>query len=156
MFADLLSMFFACLMVPWTWFNPEECVGYLNQLVELEQAYDSDWKITIDWFEYNSDANRVANFRYNNSNWDLDMIATFIAENWAFDKSKVSKTNDRWICQLHYNKTNAVWIDNPRRDDIMFQAEVCLDKWKAVPDPSKVWYGWKNRNKTKQRIRFIS
>ena len=84
------------------------------------------------------------------------MIATFIAENGAFDVNKVSKTNDRGLCMLHRNKTNRVWIENERWLDPMYQAEVCLDKWNAVPNPSKTWYGWNNREKQKKKIYYFN
>lgn len=84
------------------------------------------------------------------------MILTFIAENGAFDVNAISKTNDRGLCQLQYNRTNKVWIDDERWSDYMYQAKVCLEKWKAVPNPSKIWYGWKVRNRYKDRIYFIN
>ena len=56
---------------------------------------------------------------------------------------------------LHRNKTNRKWIEDERWSDPMYQAEVCIDKWNAVPNPSKVWYGWKNREKMKERIYFF-
>ena len=68
----------------------------------------------------------------------------------------MSRTNDYGLCQLHYNKTNARWIDDKRWSDPMFQAEACVDKWLAVPNPSKVWYGWKVRNKYRDRIYFFT
>lgn len=155
----MISLFLACIMQPV--FDPYECYGYLNEYV-IEQENSSwdeyelpDYRILIDWFPYDSDANKVANYWYEQSSWNLDMIATFIAENGWFDKLRVSKTNDYWLCQLHYNRTNAVRIDDPRWiEDIMFQAEVCMNKRNAVPNPAKVWYGWKNKEKTKQRIIF--
>lgn len=145
---SLIALFLQCISFTWLAFNAQQCANYLDYIVERE--------IRIDWFPIDSDANRVANYRYNNSSWNLDMIATFIAENGWFNKDLVSKTKDYWLCQLHYNKTNAVRIDDPQWNDIMFQAKVCLDKWNAVPNPSKVWYWWRAREKMKKRILSIN
>lgn len=134
------------------------CTSQLG-FIEVETTTEKNplwYVITIDWFPYDSDANKVANYRYENSSWDIDMIATFIAENWAFDVNKVSRTNNYWICQLQYNKTNKVWIDNEMRWDIMYQARICLEKRQAVPDPSKIWYWWNNREKQKSKILYIN
>lgn len=110
--------------------------------------------ITIEWFPYDSDANRVANYWYKESSWDVDMIATFMQEA-MFNKEAKSYAWAMWICQLMPNKTNLVWINDERWSDIMFQAQVCLEKWKAVPDPSKLWEGRRKRNKHKDKIKFI-
>lgn len=151
----LIQLFLSCLA---TW-TAMECAPMLNDIVaayEQEQMIENRYTIWVVWFPEDSLANEIVNYWYDQSNGNLDMIATFMAENWNFDPQKKSRTNDYWICQLHYNKTNARWIDDPRWSDPMYQAEVCLDKWNAVPNPSKVWYGRKNREKMKQRIYFFN
>ena len=157
----LVQMLLLC--ITGTGFNPEVCAEYLNQIVEYQEQIEREeceknncywYTIWIAWFPYDSDANKVANYRYDQSSWNIDMIATFMQE-WMFNKDAISKTKDYWICQLHYNKTNAKRIDDERWSDIMFQAEVCVDKWLAVPNPSKVWYGWKVRWKYKQQIYYF-
>ena len=137
-------------------FTPEPCVEILNQIVEERtmETNPNHYTIWIVWFPYNSDANEVANYWYDQSHWDLDMIATFIAEA-NFNKDAVGKAGEKWICQLLPNRTNNKWINDERWNDIMFQAEVCVDKRLAVPKPSKIRYGWKNREKMKKRIYFF-
>lgn len=156
----LVMALVSCLL----WPQPETCMPIINQIVEEVDRIEKEecekencywFTIGIVWFPYDSDANRVANYRYDQSNWNIDMIATFMAE-WMFNKDAISKTKDYWICQLHYNKTNAKWIDDERRSDIMYQADVCLDKWNAVPNPSKTWYGWNNREKQKKKIYYFN
>ena len=158
----LIMALVSCLLWPQ---QAEECMPIMNQIVEEQEIIEREeceknncywFTIGIVWFPYDSDANRVANYRYNQSSWNIDMIATFIAENGAFDVNKVSKTNDRGLCMLHRNKTNRVWIENERWLDPMYQAEVCLDKWNAVPNPSKTWYGWNNREKQKKKIYYFN
>lgn len=148
----LITLFLGCMTA--TWFNPENCFGILNQIVEVEEV--PHYTIWVVGYPEDSLANEIVNYRRDQSNGDMDMILTFIAENWAFDHTKVSKTNDRWLCQLHWNKTNRKWIEDERWSDPMYQAEVCVDKWLAVPNPSKVRYGWKVRNRYKDRIYFFN
>lgn len=145
----LVMQFIICVYNA-TWY--ESCVDILDQMVAEETV--PQYTIWVVWFPEDSIANDIVNYWYDQSSGNLDMIATFMAENWGFDVNKVSRTNDYGLCQLHYNRTNAVWIDDPRWSDPMYQAEVCLDKRKAVPNPSKVWYGWKNREKIKERIYY--
>lgn len=157
----LIMALVSCLLWPQ---QAEECMPIMNQIVEEEERIEKEeceknncywFTIGIVWFPYDSDANRVANYRYDQSSWNIDMIATFMAEG-MYNKDAISKTKDYWICQLHYNKTNAKWIDDERRSDIMYQADVCLDKWNAVPNPSKTWYGWNNREKQKKKIYYFN
>lgn len=149
----LIQMFLACLI---TW-EAMDCAELLNDIVAVSETESKtdNYTIWIVGYPLDSLANEIVNYWYNQSSGDLDMIYTFIAENWGFDVNKVSRTNDYWLCQLHYNRTNAVRINDERWSDPMYQAEVCLDKRKAVPNPSKVWYWWKNREKMKERIYYF-
>lgn len=128
---------------------------YTNGFVEktqrewltVERRYDTDPKeeveqvdpenplkfsVTIKWYDYDSLANRIASYWYDTTSWDIDMISTFMCENWAFNINSWSPTRDSWLCQLQYNKTNKVWIDDPRRKTWEFQAQICKDKRQAV------------------------
>ena len=148
----LILSFIMCVFSTWT--TPQDCAVILNDIATYEEYNPNGYVIGIDWYPYESDANRVANYWYQNSSWDIDMIATFIAEA-SFNKDAVWKAWERGICQLLPNRTNNKWINDERWSDIMFQAEVCLDKWKVVPKPSKIWY-WRNkREKYKQQIYYF-
>lgn len=148
----LISLFFGCVVA--TGFTPENCAVILNQIVEVEEVHD--YTIWVVGFPEDSLANEIVNYWRDQSNGDMDMILTFIAENGNFDATKVSKTNDRGLCQLHWNRTNRKRIEDERWSDPMYQAEVCVDKRLAVPDPSKIWYWWKARNKYKDRIYYFN
>lgn len=115
--------------------------------ITVERRYDTDpqeetiqvdsenplrFSVTVKWFDYDSIANRVASFWYDHSSGDLDMLATFVCENGWYNINSRSPTRDSGLCQLQYNKTNKVRIDDPRRKTREFQAQVCLDKRKAV------------------------
>ncbi len=152
----LVNLFMACVTM--TWIQIDKCIPILDEIVEeqVEEQIENKWTIWVVWYPEDSLANEIVNYWYDQSNGDMDMILTFIAENWWFDHTKVSKTNDRWLCMLHWNRTNRVWIEDERWSDPMYQAEVCVEKWLAVPNPSKIWYGWRIRNKYKDRIYFIN
>lgn len=152
----LIQTFLSCLI---TW-DVMECAELLNDIVAEATVSDGkeekkNYTIWVKGFPEDSLANEIVNYWYDQSNWDMDMILTFIAENWNFDHTKVSKTKDYGICQLHRNSTNRKWIEDPRWSDPMYQAEVCIDKRQAVPNPSKIWYWWKVRNRYKDRIYFF-
>lgn len=93
----------------------------------------------IKWFDYDSDANKIASYRADN--WATDyMIAKFKWES-QFNVNALGKDWEHGLCQLMPNSTNLVWINDPRRNEGReFQAQVCLEKWNAVPDPDKIWF----------------
>ena len=104
--------------------------------------------VTIEWFPIDSDATKIVNYWYDNSSWDRDMIVTFIQENWWLDINTISKTKDYGLCQLQYNRTKRVWIDDPRRLSWrQYQAQVCLWKRQHVA----------NKNiRSAYKIRFLA
>jgi hypothetical protein len=108
--------------------------------------------VFIDGFPIVSEANSIATFWYNE--WWEDMLQTMICENWAFDHTIINSTRDYGLCQLHYNKTNRVWIDDERWGDIWYQANVCLDKRKAVKRKS-IWMCYNKRHKYKDRYVLV-
>ena len=110
-----------------------------------------NFSVTIKWFPYDSDANRIATYWYNNSSGDLDLISTFLVEDWAMDVDTWSPTKDSGLCQLHYNATNKQRIVDPRWKDYTFQEQVCLNKWLAV-DNKNLRAGYKLRAKMLPRI----
>ena len=105
-----------------------------------EDMENPEWyKILIKWYPYDSDANRIANYRLSHW-WTKYMIWKFMAEA-HFNVNAVWWRWERWICQLLPNRTNNVRIDDGRRWSWReFQASVCLDKWNAVPNPDAVRY----------------
>lgn len=104
-----------------------------------------NYSILIDGFDYYSDANRRANLWYEWTSGDVAIVETFMQEA-MFNKDAVWSKGEKWLCQLLPNKTNNKWLNDPRRSSGDFQAEVCLDKRKAVPDKSKIRYAYKVRH----------
>ena len=111
-----------------------------------------NYSILIDGFDYYSDANRRANLWYEWTSGDVAIVETFMQEA-MFNKDAVWSKGEKWLCQLLPNKTNNKWLNDPRRSSGDFQAEVCLDKWKAVPDKSKIRYAYKVRHTQSWKIK---
>lgn len=125
----------------------------INQpLVDPENPLN--YSITIDGFDYYSDANRRANLRFEWTSGDVSIVETFMQEA-MFDKNAVWSKGEKWLCQLLPNKTNNVRLNDPRRSSGDFQAQVCLDKRNAVKDKSKIRSAYKVRHKQSSKIKFV-
>jgi len=94
---------------------------------------------------HNDQATEIARYMCNIEP-DADMLATFMQESW-FNPRARWKAWERWICQLMHNRTNIVRLDDPRWDDWRRQAEVCIDKRKAVPSKWVIWMAYAVRHK---------
>lgn len=120
--------------------------GVINQPKEaIDPENPLNYSILIDGFDYYSDANRRANLWYEWTSGDIAIVETFMQEA-MFNKDAVWSKGEKWLCQLLPNKTNNKWLNDPCRSSGDFQAEVCLDKRKAVPDKSKIRYAYKVRH----------
>ena len=85
----------------------------------------------------------------------MTLVRTFYCENRSMSIHAESPTNDSGICQLHRNRTNLVWINNPLwKTRWEYQSQVSLDKWNAVPDPSKVRSCYKINEQFKDKFYF--
>lgn len=113
-----------------------------------------NYSITIDGFDYYSDANRRANLRYEWTSGDIAIVETFMQEA-MFNKDAVWRYGEKWLCQLLPNKTNNVRINDPRWSSGDYQAKVCLDKRNAVKDKSKIRSAYKVRYKQTHKIKFV-
>ena len=120
--------------------------GVINQPKEaIDPENPLNYSITIDGFDYYSDANRRANLWYEWTSGDVAIVETFMQEA-MFNKDAVWKAGEKGLCQLLPNKTNNIRLNDPRRNDWDFQAKVCLDKWNAVKDKSKIRSAYKVRH----------
>ena len=115
------------------WIDTDEEEVPMSQVDPLNPA---GYSATVKWFTYDSLANRIASFWIDNG-WTKYMVAKFTAEA-HFNPDAIGKDWEEGICQLLHNKTNDVWLNDPRWSDPMYQAQVCLDKRKAVPNPDKI------------------
>jgi len=127
-------------------------VDWLDKTYRTNSENPLWFYIVLDWYAYDSEANRIINRWYVRNN-DLDMIATYVCENQWFDPTVVSDTNDRWLCQLNY-RYNKIFINDPNRLDINFQKQVCLDKWNLVKDKN-LWSCYSKRDIYLDKIKNV-
>lgn len=137
----------AAVVVPWI----DTDVDTWEQLMSMvDLANPLGFSVTISGFAYDSDANRIASYRYD-KNQDLDMIATFIVES-HFDTNAIGPVWEKWLCQLlpAYNKQR---VNNPQRSSgWQYQAEICRRKREAVPKKSIIWMWYNVRGLEKKNI----
>lgn len=120
------------------------------EAVSSDNSNPLGFHITIEWYDYDSIANRTANWRYVRNN-SKDMIATYLCENWGFKPDAKSQTNDSWLCQLNNHRWNYYWLHDPRWKSndyeikFAFQRQACLDKWNLVQDHSRIWACYNKR-----------
>ena len=94
---------------------------------------------------HNDQATEIARYMCNIEP-DRDMLATFMQESGFHPRAKWLAW-EKWICQLMANSTNIVRLKDPRWNDRKRQAEVCIDKWKAVPKKWVIWMAYAVRHK---------
>lgn len=127
----------------------------INQPQEIiDPSNPLNYSITIDGFDYYSDANRRANLWFEWTSGDVAIVETFMQEA-MFDKDAVWTFGEKWLCQLLPNKTNNVRLNDPRRSSGDFQAQICLEKLNAVSDKSKIRSAYKIRHKQSKKIKFV-
>lgn len=128
--------------------------GFVNEPQPVDPTNPLNYSITIDGFDYYSDANRRANLWFEWTSGDVAIVETFMQEA-MFNKDAVWKAGEKWLCQLLPNKTNNVRLNDPRRSSGDYQAKICLDKRNAVKDKSKIWSAYKVRHKQSKKIKFV-
>ena len=127
----------------------------INQPQEIiDPSNPLNYSITIDGFDYYSDANRRANLRYEWTSGDVSIVETFMQES-MFNKDAVWSKGEKWLCQLLPNKTNNVRLNDPRRSSGDYQAQICLEKRNAVKNKSKIRSAYKVRYKQSGKIKFV-
>lgn len=72
---------------------------------------------------------------------DAEMLSSYHQESW-WNIWAIWLAWEEWVCQLMNNKTNSVWLNDPRFNDKdlvdwKFQIESCVAKRKAVPWKTK-------------------
>ena len=90
------------------------------------------------WYSEDSIVQDYVNYAY--SLWWLDFVKLIECENWQWNPSRVSKTNDHGLCQLNY-KYNKDFINSSDFNNPYKQLDYCYEKYKINP---KLRY-WPNR-----------
>ncbi len=114
-------------------------VQYWNQPLDLDIVGQVSTP-TIQHVWFSSEDPRQAIVQYSYELWWIDFVTMIECENWTWDKNRVSKTHDHWICQLNY-RYNKDFINSEWFKDVYTQLEYCYEKRKINP---KLWY-WPNR-----------
>ncbi|HPC34145.1 MAG TPA: hypothetical protein PLP73_00650 [Candidatus Absconditabacterales bacterium] len=120
------------------------------EAVSSDNSNPLGFHITIEGYDYDSIANRTANWRYVRNN-SKDMIATYLCENGGFNPDAKSQTDDSGLCQLNNHRGNYYWLHDPRWKSndyeikFAFQRQACLDKWNLVQDHSRIWTCYNKR-----------
>ena len=103
----------------------------------IQAEYHEEF-IVHNWYSADSVIQDYANYAY--EIWWIDFVKLIECENGTWDPNKVSKTNDHWLCQLHYSY-NKDFINSPDFKDPYKQLDYCYEKYKTNP---KLRY-WPNR-----------
>lgn len=90
------------------------------------------------WYDYGVTLQDYVNYAYHL--WWIEFVKLIECENGRWDPKRISKTNDRGLCQLNY-KFNRRFINSPDFADPYKQLDYCYEKYKINP---KLWY-WPNR-----------
>ena len=83
------------------------------------------------WYSYGDKKQDYVNYAYHL--WWIEFVKLIECENGRWDPKRVSKTNDRWLCQLNY-KFNRKFINSPDFADPYKQLDYCYEKYKINPN----------------------
>jgi len=112
------------------------------------------FSVTIDWYAYDSIANRIASYRNDNlTGWAEDMIATMYGES-ALNPERVARNWDSWVCQRSPIR-HSEFINSAEFNDYTVQAKACLEKRVALKYEYKISNyrkAYSKRNRYKDKI----
>lgn len=95
-------------------------------------------KIIHQWFARDDFKQDLIEYAYD-LGW-IDFVTMIECENGQRNPESISKTDDHWLCQLHYSY-NKEFIDSEEFKDPYTQLDYCYEKWKINPN---LWY-WPKR-----------
>ena len=113
----------------------EENSGEVNKEIEQQRLQEI---MVHNGYSYGSAIQDYVNYAYHL--WWIEFVKLIECENCRWDPKRISKTNDRGLCQLNY-KYNKKFINSPDFADPYKQLDYCYEKYKINP---KLWY-WPNR-----------
>lgn len=97
---------------------------------ELEQ-HMLDEILVHNWYSYGNKMQDYVNYAYHL--WWIEFVKLIECENGRWDPKRISKTNDRWLCQLNY-RYNKKFINSPDFADPYKQLDYCYEKYKINPN----------------------
>lgn len=83
------------------------------------------------WYSYGAKMQDYVNYAYHL--WWIEFVKLIECENGRWDPKRISKTNDRGLCQLNY-KYNKRFINSPDFADPYKQLDYCYEKYKINPN----------------------
>jgi len=83
------------------------------------------------WYSYGDKMQDYVNYAYHL--WWIEFVKLIECENGRWDPKRISKTNDRWLCQLNY-KYNRKFINSADFADPYKQLDYCYEKYKINPN----------------------
>ena len=91
----LITLFLGCIGM--TWFNPDECVVYLNQIMEVEEQ---PRLIRHLWYSEDSYIQDVVEYAY--MLWGIDFVTLLECENWRRTLDWVwDNWHAHWLCMVN-------------------------------------------------------
>lgn len=98
---------------------------------QVQQQEEHQEFIVHKWYASDSIVQDYANYAY--EIWGMDFVKLIECENGMWDPKRISKTNDHWLCQLHYSY-NKEFINSPDFKDPYKQLDYCYEKYKTNPN----------------------
>jgi len=83
------------------------------------------------WYSYGAKMQDYVNYAYHL--WWIEFVKLIECENGRWDPNRISKTNDRGLCQLNY-KYNKKFINSPDFANPYKQLDYCYEKYKINPN----------------------
>ena len=113
---------------PWIDIEPKE-----KMMSVVDEKNPLWFSVTVKWYAYDSMANRIASYWYDNypknDNSTYEKFATTMYGEASLDPERVNKkTGDSWVCQRSPIR-HSEFINSSGFDDYMVQAKTCLQKW---------------------------
>ena len=118
----------------------EELQEQVDDEVQEENSYEIQKEIEQQmlneilvhkWYSYGAKMQDYVNYAYHL--WWIEFVKLIECENGRWDPNRVSKTNDRGLCQLNY-KFNKKFINSPDFADPYKQLDYCYEKYKINPN----------------------
>ena len=106
--------------------------------------------IVHNWYASGSVVQDYVQYAYDK--WWLDFVKLIECENGTRDPYRISKTNDHWICQLHY-PYNKSFINSEAFKDPYKQIDYCYEKYKVNPN---LWYWPKRKIKWQKCADYVN
>lgn len=119
-----------------TWEVQEEVIQEwsgenLDEILTGIQKHVVNEILVHNWYDYSVALQDYVNYAYHL--WWIEFVKLIECENGRWDPKRVSKTNDRGLCQLNY-RYNKKFINSPDFADPYKQLDYCYEKYKINPN----------------------